>query len=178
MESIIPPCIGTQDYTLISRKRRENKSRNLSLHLNYRTAFIRIKQDEKWHKVKALINPTQKITTVSSELVRRLRMPTTYLNKYRICNLKIGSVTDKQLRLEAHALIPKDLPTRPYKQDISDEIRKRFCHLVLADPSFNRKDHVMIKLGSDIYPQIIKSGIYFTPTMAQLSPKTLHLDGL
>ncbi|XP_054746348.1 uncharacterized protein LOC129250776 [Anastrepha obliqua] len=124
------------------------------------TAFIRIKHYDKWHKVKALINPTQKLSTISSELVRRLRLPITYLNEYRICHLKIGSLTAEQLRLEAHILISKDLPTRPYEQDISDEIRKRFDHLVLADPSFNRKDHVMIALGADIYQRIIKSGIF------------------
>ncbi|XP_054745957.1 uncharacterized protein LOC129250352 [Anastrepha obliqua] len=124
------------------------------------TALIRIKQADKWHKVRALINPVQKITTIGSDLIKKLRLPITYLNEHRICHLKIGSLTDDQLRLETHALISKDLPTRPYEQDISDEIRKRFDHLVLADPSFTKANNVMLELGADLYPKIIRSGIF------------------
>ncbi|XP_069964281.1 uncharacterized protein [Bactrocera oleae] len=124
------------------------------------TAMIKIKHDGKWNKIRAIINPTRKVTIIASELAQRLRLPKTYLDSHRICKVVIGSLTDPDWHVEVNCLMTQELPTRPYNRDIGGEIVKRFDHLVLADPMFHKDDKIMMELGADIYPRIMKPGIF------------------
>ncbi|XP_054089545.1 uncharacterized protein LOC128922577 [Zeugodacus cucurbitae] len=126
------------------------------------TTIIRLKCDGMWHKVRALLNPTLKITNIAAELVKKLKLPITYLNTYRICNIQIGSINDDKFRSECHSIITQQLPKKPYEQDLSDDVQTRFDHLVLADPHFYTNREMMIEIGADVYPHIIRSGL-FTP---------------
>ncbi|XP_017476033.1 PREDICTED: uncharacterized protein LOC108366215 [Rhagoletis zephyria] len=78
------------------------------------TAIVRLKQDGICHKVRPLINPTQKFTTVAHDLVKKLIV-------YATCNW-------------CNSLISKDLPKQPYERDLSGEVKNRFDHLVLVYP--------------------------------------------
>uniref|UniRef100_A0A0K8WEE0 Peptidase aspartic putative domain-containing protein n=1 Tax=Bactrocera latifrons TaxID=174628 RepID=A0A0K8WEE0_BACLA len=124
------------------------------------TVMIKVKHDGKWNKIRAIINPTRKVTIIASELVQRLRLPKTYLDSHRICKVVMGSLTDSDWHVEVNCLLTHDLPTRPYNRDLSGEITKKFDHLVLADPTFWKNDNIMLELGADVYPRIMKPGLF------------------
>ncbi|XP_049302845.1 uncharacterized protein LOC125775853 [Bactrocera dorsalis] len=124
------------------------------------TVMVKVKHDGKWNKIRAIINPTRKVTVIASELVQRLRLPKTYLDSHRICKVVIGSLTDSDWHVEVNCLLTHDLPTRPYNRDLSGEIIKKFDHLVLADPKFWKDDQIMLELGADIYPRLMKPGLF------------------
>ncbi|XP_018789345.1 PREDICTED: uncharacterized protein LOC108969221 isoform X1 [Bactrocera latifrons] len=110
---------------------------------------IRLRCDGKWHKVRAILNPTLKITNIAAELVKKFKLPITYLipNDTKFC-------------LECNAVITHNLPKIPYKRDLSDDVKMRFEHLVLADPQFHSNKELTLEIGADIYPQIIRSGFF------------------
>ncbi|XP_049316684.1 uncharacterized protein LOC125779389 [Bactrocera dorsalis] len=124
------------------------------------TLKIRLRCDGEWHKVRAILNPTLKITNIAAELVKHLKLPITYLNTYRICSIQISSNNDTKFALECNAVITHKLPKKPYERDLSDDVQMRFEHLVLADPQFHSNKELTLEIGADMYPQIIRSGLF------------------
>ncbi|XP_054082405.1 uncharacterized protein LOC128922218 [Zeugodacus cucurbitae] len=124
------------------------------------TAMIKMKHNGKWNKIRTIINPTRKLSIIASELVQKLRLPKTYLDSHRVCKVVIGSLTDPDWQVEINCLVTNELPTRPYNRDISGEIMKKFDHLVLADPMFFKDDKILLELGADTYPKIMKPGLF------------------
>ncbi|XP_049317674.1 uncharacterized protein LOC125780108 [Bactrocera dorsalis] len=52
------------------------------------------------------------------------------------------------------------LPKKPYERDLSDDVQMRFEHLVLADPQFHSNREITLEIGADVYPQIIRNGLF------------------
>lgn len=87
-----------------------------------------------WYKVKALRNPTRKLATIATELVRKLKLP----NPHRVCSLTIGYLSDNNFHLKCNSLIINKLPPlwlwrgpcRPQSQFITSKTKISFLHFI------------------------------------------------
>lgn len=122
------------------------------------TAQIRLRNSDEWHVMRALINPSKPQSTISSDIVKRLKFTTSILQSKEVCRLTVGSKQDGGFCTEVTALVTPQLPRNPYESDIPESARKPFEHLVLADPQFLLSTSIVVELGADIYPRILRSG--------------------
>lgn len=136
------------------------------------TAIVNVCHNGGVFAARALIDSGSEGTFVSERLVNRLRLSTSKINAQisglnrvisaevrKSCGLVISSPRSPCMRIETNALIlPRltgNLPTCPIDNSIVDALP----NLELADKNFFRSDQVDILIGSDLYPQVILSGV-------------------
>ncbi|CAD7001828.1 unnamed protein product, partial [Ceratitis capitata] len=95
-------------------------------------AVIRVKHYGIGYTFSAHVNLTRKLTTIATELVKKLKLP----YSHNICSLTVRSLSNNHLHVKCNSLVTSELSTRPYGCDLGGEIMKRFDQLVLADPKF------------------------------------------
>lgn len=152
-------CTTRRAIQATSKRQTTTTPYRMALQTLVPTASVRLFHDGVWHSIRALINPTRKNSIIAAETVKKLRFPVTHLDSQQLCKMVVGSRTDESFRLDVHALVSSELPNRPYESDINDEAKKMFEHLVWADPNFTKASRVMMELGADVYPRLIRPGL-------------------
>ncbi|XP_065368805.1 uncharacterized protein LOC135961239 [Calliphora vicina] len=136
------------------------------------TAVLNIEIDDSLLPARALIDPASDFSFISDQFRRRLRLPTkpikaeiSGLNEVvsassnQMCEVTLRSNTQKEFSLEIQAIVIETLTRTLPTQSINPNVKKDLKNIQLADPRFYESRPIDLIIGSDFYPQIIKSGV-------------------
>lgn len=136
------------------------------------TAVLKVEIQGALFPARALIDPASDYSFVTDHLRRKLRLPTTPIAaeisgleelgsawSNRLCNITLRSNTQEHFSMTMEAIVVKgvseNLPTHPINPNIAMDLDD----IQLADPEFYNSRPVDILIGSDYYPQIIRSEV-------------------
>ncbi|XP_049307236.1 box A-binding factor-like [Bactrocera dorsalis] len=136
------------------------------------TAMVTICHNESTFTVRALIDWGSEATFVSNSLQKRLHLATKKVSArvsglnntvsgrvQSVCSITIGSPRNKDLKLEAEALVLPKLTGLLPSRSINSSIVKRLPNIPLADNNFYTSQKVDLLIGADLYPKIILNGV-------------------
>ncbi|XP_046399930.1 uncharacterized protein LOC124166443 [Ischnura elegans] len=124
-----------------------------------------------WERIRVLIDPGSQLSIISSSAVRRLSLPISAYegelfglahvplqqpNGQVLCSLSPRHTSSPVLTTRSVVVseVLNELPTTP----IPLYLFKKFAHLRLADPEFDRPAPVEMLLGMDLFPRILLGG--------------------
>ncbi|XP_065356061.1 uncharacterized protein LOC135950445 [Calliphora vicina] len=136
------------------------------------TAVIHVDYQGKIYPARALIDPASDFSFISERLQQNLRLPTKHITaeisglnevvsarSNEMCAVTLRSNTQKRFSLEIQAIVIKTVTKTLPTQNINPNIINNIKNVQLADPSFYESRPIDLIIGSDFYPQIIKSGV-------------------
>ncbi|XP_069965822.1 uncharacterized protein [Bactrocera oleae] len=136
------------------------------------TAIVQVSYKGQLYTARALIDSGSEATFISEKLHRKLDIPTfkknaqvTGLNNTvsatatKTCELTLRSPTKREFKITTHAFILKTLTDNLPTHSLDRIISNKEFGFSLADPHFYKPRPVDILIGSDLYPQIILSGV-------------------
>ncbi|XP_065355424.1 uncharacterized protein LOC135949900 [Calliphora vicina] len=136
------------------------------------TAVLNVQVHGSLFPARALIDPASDFSFISDQFRRKLHIPTqpiiaeiSGLNEVvsarsnKMCEVTLRSNTQRNFSLEIQAIVVKTLTRTLPTQSINPNIIKDLEQIQLADPRFYESRPIDFIIGSDFYPQILKSGV-------------------
>lgn len=152
----------------------ETSNNNNNLTSILPTALIKIKTNDGWETVRALIDQCSMKSFINEKTVRRLKLKQTDHNNVNISGIAGCSETAKstvELQIGAHystpfkinvkAFVLNKLATMLPSNDCDIEFIKNYklANVMMADPNFNKRSSIDVCLGADVYSNLILDGI-------------------
>lgn len=147
--------MSTKSSTLATNTRPSHVSCNI-LRTVIPTAVIKIQQEEGTKFARALLNSSARNTSISQEFVREFELRTFRMEDNTYTKLTFKSTVPPYPRFEVNALVTNALPKNAYVESLPDSILSNFPRMELADPHFVSNNPIIVEIGADLHPAILK----------------------
>lgn len=135
--------------------------------------------------LRCLIDQGSQVSFITEACVQRLKLLKTKIHTSitgigqldaGVCNskvqLQIQSRTLSQFKINISALVLKTLTKILPEQSIKIDNNEYIHHLILADPTFDKPNHIDLILGADVHAEILLDGIIKGPPDSPLAQQT------
>ncbi|XP_037819343.1 uncharacterized protein LOC119608858 [Lucilia sericata] len=135
------------------------------------TAVLNVEVQGELFPARALIDPASDFSFITDKLRRKLKLPTTPIvaeisglneivsaRSNKLCQVLLRSNTQNDLKLNIQAIVVKTLTKNLPTQNLNPTLIQDLENIQLADQRFSSRPIDFI-IGSDFYPQILKSGV-------------------
>ncbi|XP_037815968.1 uncharacterized protein LOC119606507 [Lucilia sericata] len=136
------------------------------------TAVLNVDVQGELFPARALIDPASDFSFITDKLRRKLKLPTTpivaeisALNEIvsarsnKLCQVLLRSNTQNEFKLNIQAIVVKTLTKNLPTQNLNPTLIQDLENIQLADQKFYESRPIDFIIGSDFYPQILKSGV-------------------
>ncbi|XP_065361992.1 uncharacterized protein LOC135955567 [Calliphora vicina] len=136
------------------------------------TAVLNVEVQGELFPARALIDPASDFSFITDKLRRKLHLPTTPIvaeisglneivsaRSNKLCQVSLRSNTHTNFKLNIQAIVVKTLTKNLPTQSLKPTLIKDLEDIQLADQKFYESRPIDFIIGSDFYPQILKSGV-------------------
>ncbi|XP_058974418.1 uncharacterized protein LOC131800745 [Musca domestica] len=120
------------------------------------TVLVRI--DAK-NVARCLLDSASPVSRILRNFVEKIKVNTLTLREETVCQLTLFSRFDSKVKIEGTFRVDNRITTKTSDESLSDDFKKNFPHLFLADPKFYQSSGIDIVIGVDIYPRVME-GVY------------------
>ncbi|XP_075155825.1 uncharacterized protein LOC142232178 [Haematobia irritans] len=143
-------------------------------HIFLPTALARVLSPQGPMKARLILNSGAAQTVISTGLVERLRLPTTYKGNKRFCTINLLSYHDKSAKVQISGEVRSQLNTTFPEATTDKKLMNVYNHLTdLADPNFFNPTNIEIMLANDLIPHILRAGLIQTSTSMPIAQSTV-----
>ncbi|XP_037824736.1 uncharacterized protein LOC119612918 [Lucilia sericata] len=136
------------------------------------TAVLNVDVQGELFPARALIDPASDFSFITDKLRRKLKLPTTPIvaeisglneivsaRSNKLCQVLLRSNTQNEFKLNIQAIVVKTLTKNLPTQNLNPTLIQDLENIQLADQRFYESRPIDFIIGSDFYPQILKSGV-------------------
>ncbi|XP_037826545.1 uncharacterized protein LOC119614493 [Lucilia sericata] len=136
------------------------------------TAVLNVEVQGELFPARALIDPASDFSFITDKLRRKLKLPTTPIvaeisglneivsaRSNKLCQVLLRSNTQNDFKLNIQAIVVKTLTKNLPTQNLNPTLIQDLENIQLADQRFYESRPIDFIIGSDFYPQILKSGV-------------------
>ncbi|XP_046808368.1 uncharacterized protein LOC124420202 [Lucilia cuprina] len=136
------------------------------------TAVLNVEVQGELFPARALIDPASDFSFITDKLRKKLHLPTTPIvaeisglneivsaRSTKLCQVSLRSNTHNNFKLNIQAIVVKTLTKNLPTQSLNPTLIKDLEDIQLADQKFYESRPIDFIIGSDFYPQILKSGV-------------------